>query len=832
MNVSRSLALTMALCTAVGGALALPATAASSTHASRGAVASMRVLDDNTAVLRFDGVGTGAHRVFALENPSRVVVDLNGASLAQEQAAKLSGFALVSRTELSAFEGTGGAVQRVILSVKNDVTAEGRQDGDAFVVSLKKHAAGVTPVVELTGAGEAQAASRLLGVDVGDRHGRTLVSLKTDGQVSRYEVEEVENPPRLVVDLYGVKAKRGLDRRYKSTVGRVRVGLHHNKTRIVLDAKGKAFPRYDVATTGDGVKLVFDSSVTTTKSTGAIGALTVQDKDGFARMRIPTKGKVRVRTLASSPTSRTVLLEGATADAAHATTKRFDRGALSAVRVEPVDGGVKVSATFRDAVENSLWQGEGALFWDYRTGVRKASAVQPAAAAYSATAATATAQEVTPARRFRGRKITVDLMEADILNVLRLISDVSGRNIVVAQEVQGKVTIKLKNVPWDQALDVILRVNKLAMDSRGGVIRVITAEQKAKELEQAASIRENRMKSVPNVTRLIPVNYSLAKDLVPTIKGLLTPNRGTVAFDERTNVIIVNDLREVLDKAEMLVRSLDSQTPQILIEARMVEAGSRFSRALGIQWGGGVNMSEVKGNPTGLYFPNNVGLAGGATPRQELLQANGGEYGPSNYAVNAPAPGDQTTALGMHLGTIGNMAYLNARLTAAQSSNEVRVVSAPRVTTMDNKKAMVMQGQRVPVIINNGVQGITTQFVNAALSLEVTPHVTADGSILMALSVTNNTLGSPTATGLPPVNTKVVETEMLVKDGDTAVIGGIFQDRHAESFRGTPFLADIPLLGWLFKSSSYEEERREMLVFLTPRIVNRRAATVTGTVVE
>jgi len=432
------------------------------------------------------------------------------------------------------------------------------------------------------------------------------------------------------------------------------------------------------------------------------------------------------------------------------------------------------------------------------------------------------------AATYHGKKITIDLQDADIVNVVRLIGDVSGKNVVVGEDVKGKVTLKLKNVPWDQALDVILKTKDLGQETRGGIIRVVPQAKLDAEREARLKLQEEREKKLPTTVRLIPVNYAVAKEMKDQVAGLLSP-RGKVTIDDRTNVIIVEDIRDNLDQAERLVRTLDTQTPQVLIEARMVEGSTTFARQLGIQWGGGLFFSQRGGNPTGLVFPNNVGIVGGADDAQTLAgQATPGIFFPPNFAVNLPAAAP-TSALGLNLGSIGDFGFLNARLSAAEAQGTAKIISAPRVTTLNNKRARITQGTDIPVPIVTANQ-LTVQTIKAALQLDVTPHVTADGSILMTINMTNDTpdFANQQQNAPPPVQTKEAETEMLVRDGDTAVIGGIYTRNQGQTFLQTPFLGSIPIIGWLFKSVNETDTRTEMLVFITPRIVNRRSATPTS----
>jgi type IV pilus assembly protein PilQ len=697
-----------------------------------------------------------------------------------------------------------------------------------------------TPVVELTGSSEDVAkAKSFRGVEAREANGGTVVNLLTDGAVERYEVEEVESPARLVVDLYGVRGPKGMRKDLAApAVRRVRVARHDDKTRIVLDGRDGALPRYDVAQTGDGLSIVFHAAGEAPVPTRSarLGVPKVEKKDGFWRVKLPVTGKVGVRTVSDGPSKKAIVLEGAAAEAVALGRKDFHSGPIDSVSVEKAKttGAVKVTMRLAREIDQSVWQKGGAVYWDVREKgqvqaktTASADRPQPRAAPHTVTLAGA-AREGAAARRYRGKKITIDLMDADIINVLRLLGDVSGKNVVIGDDVKGKVTIKLKNVPWDQALDVILKTKGLDKETRGGIIRVAPQSKLDAERRARLAMQEERRKKIPTTVRLIPVNYAVAQELVPQIKELLS-ERGRVTQDQRTNVIIVEDIRDNLDQAERLVRTLDTQTPQVLIEARMVEASTNFIRSLGIQWGGGLFFSERGGNPTGLVFPNNIGLVGGADNQQQVQgnQPQPGVLAPSNWAINMPAE-TVTSALGLNLGSIGNYGFLNARISAAESTGQAKTVSAPKVTTLNNRTAKIFQGQQILVqTVTNNV--INTNTVNAQLDLEVTPHVTADASVLMEVKMSNNRPNFDQRVGdQPSIDTKGAETELLVKDGDTAVIGGIFTRNFGENYQQTPFLGQIPLIGWLFKSYQSSDTRSEMLVFLTPRIINRRSASAGG----
>ena len=432
-------------------------------------------------------------------------------------------------------------------------------------------------------------------------------------------------------------------------------------------------------------------------------------------------------------------------------------------------------------------------------------------------------------RRYSGRRIDLDFKEADIHNILRLLSEVGGVNVITSDNVSGSVTIRMRNVPWDQALDVILQAKGLGMIRRANLIRVAPATVLQQEREAAIAQQKQQMQLAPLETRLVPVSYATASELAPRVRELLS-ERGTVSVDERTNMLVVRDIVDSLGGVEDLVRSLDTQTPQVLIEARIVEASSQYSRDVGIQWGGGVTLNSTNGNPTGLVFPSNVAVAGGATgstPNTQGLSPFSNSVAQPNYAVNLPAVAGAGSggAIGLALGSLGGNVNLNVRLSAAESTGSVRIVSSPRILTLDNHEATISQGTLIP-FSQVSAQGVNTAFQEATLELKVKPHVTSDGSVSMHVSITRDEpdFGRTSAQGDPTILKRQAETDLLVRDGDTAVIGGIFTRNTGRNLDQVPFFGDIPVLGVLFRKRTFREDRNELLIFLTPRIVNRDQA--------
>ena len=408
--------------------------------------------------------------------------------------------------------------------------------------------------------------------------------------------------------------------------------------------------------------------------------------------------------------------------------------------------------------------------------------------------------------QYTGKKINLDFKEVDILDILRLMSDISKLNIIAGDDVKGTVTVRLVDIPWDEALDVILKSKSLGKERFGNIIRVATIRtmQREKEEELAKKNAQKKLESVK--VRLVPVNYAMADKLVPQIKELLT-DRGTVSYDQRTNVLIVKDVEEILDKAEQLVDYLDTQTPQVLIEARIVEATSTAALGLGIEWGSHHTYTDANGHPTNAVFPYNLGVG-------------------ANVAV--PGPADPTGTLGFTFGSVGMINDLNLTLNVMESDGKIKIVSSPKVATLDNKEAMIQQGTSIPITTRGTGGDVTTKYVDASLILKTTPHITADGSILLNIEINKSEPDWSNANylGEPSIIKKEAKTEILIKSGDTVVIGGVYTNLTSKTKRYVPLLGQIPILGWLFKSEESRVERSELLIFLTPRIMNKVKSSI------
>ena len=421
---------------------------------------------------------------------------------------------------------------------------------------------------------------------------------------------------------------------------------------------------------------------------------------------------------------------------------------------------------------------------------------------------------------FSGKRINLDLEEAPIHAVFRLISHVSQLNIVSGDDVMGTVTVSLRDVPWDQAFSAILQAKGMAAQRFGNIVRVAPIETIKAEQQAALEAQQAKEKLTPLQILIIPLNYAQASEVGQQLQTQLS-ERGTIEVDTRSNQVVIKETEERLAQLRELVRNLDRETPQVLIEARVVEANSRFSRSLGIQWGGQVDASARTGYNTGLIFPNSIGIAGGN--EQSDLASSGAQFfspGEDNLAVDLGADGD-FGSLAFSLGSVSNLIDIDARLSAMEVDGWGEIVSSPRITTLDNKTARIQQGAKIP-FLSSSSGGTQVQFMTAALVLEVTPHITSDNKIFMKMKIENNRPDfSQQVQGQPAIQIKEAETELLVADGDTTVIGGVFSSEEAETINRVPLFGKIPLLGWMFQSKTRNVSRNEMLVFVTPRIATQ-----------
>jgi type IV pilus assembly protein PilQ len=428
-------------------------------------------------------------------------------------------------------------------------------------------------------------------------------------------------------------------------------------------------------------------------------------------------------------------------------------------------------------------------------------------------------------KTFTGPPISLDFKDGDLQDIFRLFADISGLNVVVNPGVSGKVTLKLTEVPWDQALDLILKTNGLGYTLEENVIRIAKLTDLQKEEQDRRKLQEEKALAGDLIDFTKRVSYAKAGDMSEVIKkaGALSA-RGQINVDTRTNTIIIRDLPSYVEKSKDLIAELDRATPQVEIEARIVVTTRNFTRDLGIQWGFNQEYSPRLGNTTGVAFPNSIILNGGGVPGAGLPGDQNGQasnagigHASRGYAVNLPAS-QFNSGIGLSLGNVLGSFNLDLALTALERQGRGRLLSTPKVTTQNNQAAEIKQGVQIPIqtVANNTV---TVVFKDAVLTLKVTPQITDAGTVILNLEVENNAADfSNLVNGIPPINTQSAKTIVLVKDGSTAVVGGIYQSNEQTNQSRTPFLSKIPLLGYLFRNRFVTSTNNELLLFITPRI--------------
>ncbi len=487
---------------------------------------------------------------------------------------------------------------------------------------------------------------------------------------------------------------------------------------------------------------------------------------------------------------------------------------------------------------------------------------------------TVPAEGAAPAGEFRtpsdqeytGRKISLDFKNADVHDVLRILADVSGLNIVATDDVKARVTLRLVEVPWDQALDVVLQANGLEKTRVGNVITISTTRRLEAERNARLAAKNAQQKLAPLETSYVKVNYVKAVDVVALITrevqqrttgtgapaaapirpptsgpsgagrsgaqvALMSP-RGTIAADPTSNVVIIRDVRENIETVRELIKNIDVQTPQVVIESYIVTANENIIRDLGVQWGYSFKASPETGNPTGVNFPGRVGV-GGVSPL--LNQGSGGVPFIADFPASVTA--GSGSVLDLLLGSIDGSQALNLRLTALETQGKARVISRPRVVTLNNKPADIKSRRvvRVPVISGNtvvggaGTSGASRAFeeFDVGISLKVTPQISSDGFVLLDIDAESSELADasvrPTGAGssfplIPDELRRTASSNVLIREGETFVLGGILQDNLKQQERGIPYLRETPGLGWLFRGRNNTNVKAELFVFITPKL--------------
>ena len=724
-------------------------------------------------------------------------------------------------------------------------------------------------------------AKKVVNVSFEERKDFVVFNILADGKIENFNAFKLDSPSRLVLDIWGVDTRKSSFKVKNPLIKEVRFGHYQDKLRLVFDSPKPQLPPYQVNRIDDKLmvslgnipqpsepqiyvpeKSAKESSAVpkgqagSRPNMGKPGTLTGVD---FKRMDdksriILSLSSEDLQVESSSPSKNMIAIDVKNASAPKRLLKGIDASGFESV-VNYIDlknvkigkgQDVRVSVKLgEEAPYETIKEGKE-IFIDIKEKAKKTEAnagvppeikkgdeikkeekpapelkmkaaekpIPPAPVAGKANVEDEKRMyEGMPQKVYSGRKLSLDFKDADIKNILRLIAEVSNLNIIVADEVTGKITMRLVDVPWDQALDIILQSKRLDKRQTGNVVRIAPVDALRKEDQASLEEVKSKERLEPMVNELIQVNYATAKEIMPQLKSILS-ERGDVKVDDRTNTLIIKDVAKNIPAAKKLVKFLDTKTPLVLIEARIIEANLSFQRELGVQWG------FLLGGPKSDGSPGRITGGGGTS---------GTVLGKTVSRVVDLAAVPRTGLGGGGLGAAGVLSAIFSKgtiqdidvtVSAHENQGNVKIISSPKIATLDNKEASIEQGLRIPYLKLTTEGTVTTDFIDANIKLTVTPHVTNDGTVKLTLKVKKDAPDSSiTVQGVPSIDKKEAISEVLIRDGGVVAIAGIYSISKNDQAEGVPLFNKIPLLGWLFKRENKEDNRKDLLIFVSPRIM-------------
>lgn len=674
---------------------------------------------------------------------------------------------------------------------------------------------------------------------------KDFLEIQTSGEVTDFKTFRLTKPERLVLDVFGVRA----DMAQKVVpinsmgIGTVRVGAYPEKVRLVLDAAGDRLPEFSVRKTAAGLVVAppavseavpeprkveqapavvpvtapkAEQKQAITSVAPEVESIEFNVVDNMSRVVIATSAPCDVDKPVKSADGVTINLRNCTLPKKwqrHLDTSAF-AGVVRMVTPYQVKtngrNDVKVQVKLSKQAPYELRREAGVVYLDIKNPVELdapriadelASSGDDGHPVPAAAKPLVASPESQGRKAYTGRRVTLEFSDADIRKIFQLIAEVSNLNFIVGDDVTGTITLKLVNVPWDQALDVILDNKGLGMQRDGNIVQIRPKSKVQTLADEEQSLKKAKERAMELQTEVFEVNYASVGDVVTQFNAVKS-DRGMISQDTRTNSVIVKDIAPNLEDMRILLKNLDAPEKQVMIEARIVEVETSISSELGIQWG-------IHARDANILGITNVDTGFGGILTGVASTAANTTFGPG-------------LATGITFGKIlgGSNQSLDLKLSALATRGNARIISTPKVVTLNNKAAKISQGQMIPYQNTSSTEGAKTEFVEAALTLEVTPHITSAGSVIMKIKATNDTAGTPIGqSDTPPINKKEATTELVVNNGETTVIGGIYIDSDQDSDTGVPFLKDIPLIGHLFKSSVKKKVKTELLIFITPKIL-------------
>jgi type IV pilus assembly protein PilQ len=739
---------------------------------------------------------------------SLYVLDLSGVSAGDQAGARVVASDLIKSYRLISYASGAKPIVRLEILLTQGVEPRLERQGTQDLTILASRTAepkaaapaGVAPVVAKSSDTKTPGAAfeSISQVKLSQNGEQTEVNVIGSGRLT-YHASRLRNPERLVLDFTGSHLKT-TQKQIPSNLDPVReirlAQFSPEVSRIVIDLREPA--RYNINASANSVTVAFAPK--TAAKGGAVKSTPAEQPSNLTTTKSAAISNSSEQTAAARPAAipapATALPAALTQTSAVLATPATDKQANSSTPATDTPAAapaapISVPAQPAAPVETP----------------------HPLVNGQSPTPA--------PSGKYSGEPISVNLKDVDLRDFFRLIHEISGLNVVVDPAVKGNLTIVLDDVPWDQALDIVLKNNDLDKQLDGNVLRVATKDTLKREAEQNRDLAKAQAEAADVVTTTRVLSYAKASDMVGTLKKFLS-SRGDVLSDSRSNTLIIRDIPSVLPVLDNLIRQLDRKSQQVEIEARVVAANRTFSREIGTQFAfaaasnngrniwsgtGAVGTSPVTRNFPPLPAPPVIVGSGGGTATNGAIPLN------TNLGVAAPTSGISYSF------SAANFA-LDYIISAAEERGVGKLLSKPKVITQNNQKATVKQGTKIPVqtIVNNT---ISVQFVDAVLQLEVTPQITADGTVFMDVVVTNDQIDQaiPRVQGIPAIDTQAAETKVLINDGGTVVIGGIIVSNQQTDVKQVPLFGSLPVVGNLFKHTTVSSQSQELLFFLTPRIL-------------
>jgi len=773
---------------------------------------------DQGDVLSISSDGELDYQSFDLSAPARLVLTFPGATF-NKQVEAIEGGDSGVRNVATSVTKTGA---RMDINLSKALPYKVEQQEKALVLRFSPVAGSQLKAVQETAV--------LKDISITDQGDMTELVVRGEHMNASHDAFVTNHGRTLIMDFWGAESMLPKEHFAASTqkVQSVTVGEAKGRVRLVVNLLPGVSDKHQIDATS-GQMIVRFGSVTAKRKAAEVQVEQVLFKpnDRISQMVIRTNVSNPVVSLHEEKGAAILDIKKAALAQGQERSQDVSEfpGPLSQIDAYKAGDKVRIVARLRDKVEISSFQ---------QGNVLTVTFVPKDIASAKRGSAKGDAFEYT------GKKIPLlNYQGIDIRNALRFIAEMSDMNIIMGEDVQGKLNMRLVDVPWDQALDIILASQGLGKEVQGNVMRIAPLPVLVKERQNSLAARQSEAELAPLITEFITLSFAKASDvkaMLETVKaadaaasstttdtaaattsssasaassGMLSP-RGSFVVDERTNTLILKDTEDSINSIKRLIAQVDKPVKQVLIEARIVEASDNFTRELGVRWGGQV---AGRGGRVSTQLSNTAagGVVGGV----------GGNPAPGGFLVDLPAATAATGGgtIGLAVGALNNAFNLNLELSAAEADDKIKIVSNPRVVTTNLKTATINQGSEIPYQTQSANGGTNVQFKQANLGLEVTPQITADNRIMLQVKATKDSPSATAVAGNPVINTKQVETEIFMNNGETIVIGGIYTRDNTQNTAGVPLLSRIPLLGWLFKKQTKLDNKTELLIFITPTIM-------------